>query len=109
MSIANKPRIPIAFIVVIGTLDLVFTLIALQGGWLVEQNPIADHVLSTWGGWGLVAFKTASAFIACTTIWVAIKLGWPKKRRLLAFAVVSVIIVQSLLLMHWARCLSQFL
>lgn len=107
--IARKPRLLVAFIVVIGTLDLTFTLVALHGGWLVEQNPIADQILSVWGGWGLTGFKTVSTSIACAAIWVAIGRGWPKHRCLLTVATTTVVAVQSLLLIHWGRCLAQFL
>ena len=85
--IARKPVPLVAFIVVIGTLDLTLTLVALRGGWLVEQNPIADRVLSALGGWGLAGFKAIATSIACGAIWVAIKKGWPERRRLLTFPV----------------------
>ncbi len=99
----------ITFLVVIGTLDLTFTLIALRGGWLVEQNPIANYILSAWGGWGLAAFKIITTFVACTAIWVAVKKGWSKHRYLLTGGAVAAVVIYSLLLAHWARCFSQFL
>lgn len=107
--IARKPVLLVAFIVVIGTLDLTFTLIALHGGWLTEQNPIADRVLSAWGGWGLTGFKTVVTSVACAAIWVAIRKGWPERRRTLTIAVSVAVVSQLLLLAHWARCLAQFL
>ncbi len=107
--IASKPRLLIAFIVVIGTLDLTFTLVALQEGWLVEQNPIADRILSALGGWGLAGFKGVVTSVACAAIWVAIRRGWSEHRRLLSLAVAFVVVLQLLLLAHWARCFAQFL
>lgn len=105
----SKLKLLIAFIAGVGALDLAFTIIALQGGWLVEQNPIADRVLSAWGGWGLAVFKAVTTFIACTAFWVAVRMGWPKHQRLLTVAIITAVVVQSLLLAHWMRCLSQFL
>jgi len=107
--VARKPGLLIAFIVLIGALDLTFTLIAMRGGWLVEQNPIADRILSAWGGWGLAGFKAIVTSIACGAIWMAIKRGWPKHRRLLTVAISAVAVLQLLLLAHWTRCLTQFL
>lgn len=109
MTIISKTRLLIAFIVVIGALDLTFALVALRGGWLVEQNPIANCVLSAWGRWGLTGFKAISTLVACATIWVAIRNGWPKHRQLLTVAVVAAVSIQSFLLVHWVRCLGQFL
>ena len=82
-----------------------------EGGFatLREQNPIADRVLSAWGGWGLAGFKAIVTSIACAAIWMAIKKGWPKHQRLLTFAISAAVVLQVLLLAHWARCLAQFL
>jgi len=107
--VARKPGLLAAFIVVIGALDLMFTLVALHGGWLVEQNPIADRILSAWGGWGLAGFKAIVTSIACGAIWVAIKRGWPERRQMLVVAISVVVMLQLLLLVHWTRCLIQFL
>jgi len=107
--VVRKPVLLIAFILVIGTLDLTLTLIALRGGWLIEQNPIADHILSFWGGWGLICFKTTATSTACMTIWVAIKKGWPEHRGLLTVAISSIVVMQLFLLSHWTQCLIQFL
>ncbi len=109
MTITGKLWMLIALIVVIGTLDLAFTLVAMNGGWLLEQNPVAGLVLSAWGGWGLVVFKAVTTIVACTAFWVAVRFGWPRHRRLLTCGAVAIVLIQSLLLMHWSRCLVQFL
>lgn len=108
MTIANKPRLLVAFIVIIGTLDLTFTLAALHGGWLVEQNPIADRILSAWGAWGLAGFKAIVTSVACAAIWVAMR-GWAKQAWLLTVAVTVAVVLELLLLAHWVRCFAQFL
>lgn len=60
----NKPVGPaITTLAFIATLDLVVTVVGLEGGWFGEANPMLNAVLSRWGIAGLVVVKMG--FIMC--------------------------------------------
>lgn len=73
----NKPVGPaITTLAFIATLDLVVTVVGLEGGWFGEANPMLDAALSRWGIAGLVVVKMG--FIVCPVAvlaWARTKIG----------------------------------
>lgn len=47
-------------------LDLLVTVIVLRQGGSYEANPVARHVLRSWGLRGMIAFKFSFVAVICT-------------------------------------------
>ncbi len=57
----NSPSLVSWLILVVGALDMVLTIRALDLGWLIELNPIADWVIRHYGRNGLAVFRFIGA------------------------------------------------
>lgn len=99
----------VIFLVAVSAFDLVCTLSAHRGGWLLEQNPIARAVLDSHAELGLIIYKVAVTALACVTLWGAVRLGWRKQPRTLLVGMAVCAVACGLITIHWARCLSEFL
>jgi len=62
-----------ALIFVVGGIDLVLTVHALEAGWLDELNPITNMVIKAGGAAGLVAFRLTSSTLGAALLYWALK------------------------------------
>jgi len=99
----------LAFLILTGALDLTCTLAAHNGGWLLEQNPVAASVLESWGAIGLTIFKVAVTGAACLALWLAVRLGSRKQPGVILMGILVAAGAYTWLTAHWVRCLAEFL
>lgn len=62
-----------ALIFVVGGVDLVLTVHALESGWLDELNPIADMVIHSGGAAGLIAFRLSASTLGAALLYWALR------------------------------------
>jgi hypothetical protein len=60
-------------IFVVGAIDLVLTVHALESGWLDELNPVTNFVIRSSGAAGLVAFRLTSSTAGALLLFWALK------------------------------------
>jgi hypothetical protein len=60
-------------IFIVGAIDLVLTVHALESGWLDELNPITNMVIQNSGAAGLVAFRLASSSLGAALLYWALR------------------------------------
>ena len=107
--LVKKLYVPcLVFLLLAGGFDLACTLVSDSGGWLHEKNPVAAHVLESFGQNGLMAFKITTTSISCVAIWFSVRLGWRRQPKVILAGMSITVAAHVWLTAHWFRYIAEF-
>lgn len=66
------PSAPAMLIFIVGGIDLVLTMHALENGWLIELNPVTNAVIQSHGAAGLIAWRLSASTIGAGLLYWAL-------------------------------------